>query len=249
MKNTKSLLLTTLASVAMVAGAQAQLVVFEEDFGALANATTITTSNTDLTYVRVGTGTGSIEAQNPSNFGAGASAVITGPTTTSLNGIGVGDTLDFDGNNSISFALDFRLTDTSGQVVFGLGTGNRFTGDSTFSTAQGLFWLQANGTTFQRRTSDWVDMTTLTINTNYSLLVEANTTTGLMTVSLNGSPIAEDVAVTTASITAPTGFRVYSVNGSDVEVDNISITAIPEPSSALLLGVGLLTLVLRRRCR
>jgi hypothetical protein len=134
-----------------------------------------------------------------------------------------------------------------------LGTGNSFTGNGTFTSNQGLFWLQADGSNFQRRTSGgaWVNVgggTTLAINTNYTLLVEINLTTGLMDISLNGVLLDDGVGVTNAAID-PTGFRVYSVSGSDVEIDNIVLTAVPEPASAALVfgGLGSMFWMIRRR--
>ena len=246
---TKMILLTAAFGLTS-ALALGQTTIFEENFGTFANGTSLSTSNTDLTYVRVGTQGGSIEAFNPSSFGSGASALITGPTGGSLNGLGVDNSLDFQGLDEISFALDFRISDSSGQIVFGLGDGNSFTSNLAFNTSQGLFWFQANGLDFQRRTSSsWESMTTLSLDTNYSLLIEANTTTNLMSISLNGSSIASDVAVTTSGID-PTGFRVYSVNGSNVELDNISITAIPEPGTLALVALtGVAAIVTLRRKR
>jgi PEP-CTERM putative exosortase interaction domain len=235
-----------------IAGANAQTIVFSENFGNLTDGTDISTSNTSLTYVRIGNGGGSIVAENPSSFGPGASAFITGPTNASLNGIGVQSTLDFHGASIITFSVDLRFTDLSGNVVIGLGSGGVFTNHNGFSTNDGLFWLQANGTNLQRRTSsNWVDISgvTLAVDTNYTLLVEVDVTAGQMDIWLNGSQVADGVGVTTASITDPTGFRIYSVNGSNVEIDNIVLTAVPEPASAVMLagGVGMILLNFRRK--
>lgn len=236
---------------AVIGAASAATTVFTESFGNLANGTTISTSNTSLTYVRVGTGGGSIVAASPSTIGSGSSAVITGPSNTSLNGVGVGSGLDFGGAGTVTLAFDFKLTDSSGAVVVGLGSGTTFTGNATFNTAQGLFWLQANGTNLERRTSTgWTNVgggTTLTVGTTYSLLVEANVQSGTMDIYLNGNLIDNDVAVTTSTVTAPDGFRIYSVSGSDIEIDNIALTAVPEPAAALLGSIGLIGLLRRRR--
>ena len=223
-------------------------VVFSEDFGTLANGTNITTGNTDLTYVRVGTQGGSITALSPSTVGSGSSLLMTGPSGGSLNGIGVGSGLDFGGQQIITMEFDFSFSTTTGTVVWGLGSGDRFTGNNTFSTNQGLVWFQVTGTTLQRRTSSaWTDVATgLAIDEPYSFLVSIDNASNLMHVFLNGSPVASGVAVTTENL-VPDGFRIYSVTGRDVEIDNILLTASPEPSTALLFGLGLLTLLRRRR--
>ena len=52
------------------------------------------------------------------------------------------------------------------------------------------------------------------------------------------------------STTAIDGIRVFnntSGSGNDVLFDNFTVTAVPEPSSAVLLGLGALALIFRRR--
>ncbi len=241
----KSIILS-MAAFAM-AGTTHATIVFSEDFGVLDNGTTITTSNTDLTYVRIGTQGGGIEALNPSTVGTGASALITGPTGGSLNGIGVGSELDFDSAPTITMAFDFKITDASGTVVWGLGSGSSFTGNAGFNTSQGLGWFQASGTDLQRREGgDWISMTDLSVNTAYAFFVSFNVADNTMSVTLDTDEIAENVPVTTPGVD-PDGIRIYSVNGSNIEVDNIELTAIPEPATALLGGLGLLALLRRRR--
>ena len=232
--------------------------VFQESFGDLPDGTTITTENTDLTYVRVGTQGGSIQAQNPSSFDAGASLFLSGPSGGSLNGIGA---FDLPSSEVYELAFDFRLANTDGTFVFGVGEGTSFTGNGTFNTNQGLFWLQVNGGELQRRTGSWVDLETLSTDTNYSIRVVANATesaiiydsiaiaSGSMSIFLNGSNIAEDVPVTTEL--SASAFRMYSVSGANYEIDNIAV-AIPEPSTyAALFGALALGMVvfLRRRRR
>jgi hypothetical protein len=252
---------TNLIALALVAGltitahGQTLQTVFFEDFGNLANTTTITTANTDLTYVRVGTGGGSIAALNPSSF-SGASALITGPSNTSLNGIGA---TGFDAEAIYEMSFDFRLSNTTGNMVIGVGDGNSFTGNTTFSTAQGLFWLQIIGGQLQRRTNSWVDVgDALSANTNYTLRVIANgsasdfnydstitLSAGRMDIYLGSTLIADNVAVTNSLDS--TAFRIYSVSGSTFELDNISISAIPEPSTyAGLFGLAVLGLAIYR---
>lgn len=259
MKKIKATLTALALSVGFAFTASGQMFqdLFNEDFASLTNGTTITTSNTDLTYVRVGTGGGSITAQNPSSF-SGASAFITGPSSTSLNGIGA---TGFDAQRIYEMAFDFRLGNTSGNMVFGVGDGSSFTSNNTFSTADGLFWMQVNGGQLQRRQgTSWNNVgDALAEATNYSIRIVANgsaesftydsnkaLSAGKMNVYLNGTNIASEVAVTN-SLSA-TAFRIYSVSGSNFEVDNITISAVPEPATyAAIVGLLALGLVLVRR--
>jgi len=262
MKKIKATLTALALSVGFAFTASGQMFqdLFNEDFGSLADGTTITTNNTDLTYVRVGTQGGSISIKNPSSFSSGASAVIIGPSGGSLNGVGATGLAPFP---IYEMAFDFRLGNTSGNMVFGVGDGSSFTGNTGFTTSQGLFWFQVNQGQLQRRTSAWVDVDdTLSIDTNYSIRIVANgsaesftydsnkaLSAGTMNVYLNGTNIASEVAVTN-SLSA-TAFRIYSVSGSNFEVDNITISAVPEPATYAaivgLLAVGLV--IVRRRMR
>jgi hypothetical protein len=228
--------------------------VFTEDFEGLTDGTDISTTNTELTYVRIGGGGGVIDAVNPGSFGTGASAIITQNTSSgSLNGIGVGSTLP--SSNVYTLAFDLRLTNLTGDVVIGVGAGTAFTGNGTFTTSQGLFWLQSDNGNFERRTSSaWVDVgggTTLALNTNYAMRIVANGSSSPLTypggslagntmdIYLNGALIDNDAPVTTNGLSA-NGFRMYQVNLGNFEVDNIQLytAAVPEPSTLGLAGVG-----------
>jgi len=256
---------STVHRVALMAtGSMQAAIVFSEDFGTLADGTTITTSNTDFTYVRTSTGSGAQapDAINPATVGTGASGFLQSPSG-SLTGVGVQSTLP--SANVYTFSVGFRFSDvTAGDIVFGVGSGAAFTGNGTFTTAQGLFWLQSDNGNFERRTSGWNDVgsgITFANATNYSLHVVANGSgasvnygsetlaAGTMDIYLNGVLVDDGVAVTN-SLSAD-GFRIYSVSGTGVEIDDVilwnSAEAIPEPSAALLGGLGLIALLRRRR--
>ena len=262
----KNLLSTFMASAALVGFASpvtAQTAEFSEDFGTIASGTTITTSNTNLAYVRTGSGAPSITAINPSSFGSGSSASIQA-TGGSLTGIGAKNTLT--SSNVYTLSVDFLISDVSaGDIVFGVGSGTAFTTANTFITSNGLFWLQSDSGNFERRTSSGWSNTGLTLqdNTSYSLHVVANGSSsdisyggtsvaaGTMDIYVDDALLADDRTVTN-SLQAD-GFRIYSVNGALAEIDNIALyasaVAVPEPGTyALLAGLlALASVMLRRR--
>jgi len=265
---TKLSLLFIFAAAMNIASSQAQVMVFQETFDDLPNNTALTTSNTDLTYVRIGTGGGTINATSPGFFGTGASASITQvSSSTSLNGIGVQSTLP--SSNIYTMAFDFRPLDLTGDFVIGVGAGSSITGNGTFTGAHGLFWLQSDSGNLQRRTSSaWSNIgagTTLSLNSNNLLHIIANGSAasasytggsvgaGKMDIYLNGTLLDDDVAVTTTGLNA-TGFRMYNVSKGDTAVDNITlwtgaVAPVPEPSSGALLVLGGVSLVAIRSLR
>lgn len=92
----------------------------------------------------------------------------------------------------------------------------------------------------------YVGITTSTFEGIYSITRTASTTYSL-TASMNGSTIS-------ATDVADQGWdnynRIFIRNGginNGFQVDDVSVTLIPEPSAAFLGGLGLLTLLRRRR--
>jgi hypothetical protein len=267
----KKTILSIFAVAVTIVSSQAQVMVFQETFDDLPNNTALTISNTDLTYVRIGTGGGTINATSPGFFGTGVSASITQATSNaSLNGIGVQSTLQ--SSNIYTMAFDFRPLDLTGDFVIGVGAGTSFTNNSIFTGAHGLFWIQSDNGNLERRIdSDWSDIgggTTLTLNSNNLLHIIANGSAasasytggsvgaGKMDIYLNGTLLDDDVAVTTSGLNA-TGFRMYNVSKGDTAVDNITlwtgavapVASVPEPSSGALLVFGGAALVAVRSLR
>jgi len=266
----KKYILSIFAAAVNIASSEAQVMVFQETFDDLSDGTALSTANTDLTYLRIGTN-GSIKATSPGFFGAGASASITQSAASgSLSGIGVQSTLL--SSNIYTMAFDFRPLDLAGDFVIGVGAGTSFTGNSTFTGSHGLFWLQSDNGNLQRRTSSaWSNIgggTTLSLNSNNLLHIIANGSAtsasytggsvgaGKMDIYLNGTLLDDDVVVTTTGLNA-NGFRVYNVNKGDTAVDNITLWAgavapvasVPEPSSGALLVLGGMALVAVRSLR
>ncbi len=240
----KKTLLTFLLSACLFVPLVAQE--FSENFDGILNEDNITTTNTDLTYVRVGTQGGSITSLNPGNF-TDASAVIIGPTGGSLNGFGVGSELT--PSEAYSFSMDIKVTNDSGNIVIGVGAGNRFTGNSAFATTQGLFWLRLHDGELQRRQgTSWVNTGyEYSVGDEFTLYIAANGSStdavldyngagndlnpGRMDIWINGTLVDEDVPVTNTGLES-TGFRVYSVNESNAEFDNIELFDLaPSPFS------------------
>lgn len=264
----KKTILSIFAVAVTIVSSQAQVMVFQETFDDLPNNTALTISNTDLTYVRIGTGGGTINATSPGFFGTGASVSILQATSNgALNGIGVQSTLP--SSNIYTMAFDFRPLDLTGDFVIGVGAGTSFTGNSDFTTAHGLFWIQSDSGNLERRTSSsWSNIgggTTLTLNSNNLLHIIANGSAasasytggsvgaGRMDIYLNGTLLDDDVAVTTSGINA-TGFRMYNVSKGDTAVDNITlwsgaVAPIPEPSTGAILVLGSVALVAVRSLR
>ncbi len=238
--------------------------IFSENFGSLSNNATITTSNTDFTYVRSGTG-GSVVALNPSNFGSGSSLNLGGSSGGSLTGVGVQTGLG--SNRLIDFSLDLRaINGTTGTLVMLMGSGNTFTTNNTFANNDLFFGLQITSGALQYRVSNaWSNVTggTITQDIGYNLRVVANGTANSvsygisdlvgasrMDIYLDGVLIGNDLSFT--NLQDASGFRIYQVNSSRrFEIDNISISnsvsSVPEPSALLLVGSIIGTGLLRRR--
>jgi hypothetical protein len=220
--------------------------VFSEDFGTLANGTTITTSNTDFTYVRVGSGGGSITALNPSTLSSGASMILAGPTSTSLNGVGVQTGLGLTSVAELSLKLKFDNAST-GTLFIGMGQGTTFTGNSVFSTSDLLFGVQSNAGILQYRTdSGWTNAGfTFASDTNYDLFIAADGAN--LQISVNGSPLSP-ISDSTNNQNGD-GFRIYAVSGAvNYEMDDI-IVQVPEPTGVALGGIGLVALAGIARAR
>ena len=262
-------ILSIFAVAVTIVSSQAQVMVFQETFDDLSDGTTLSTANTDLTFLRIGTN-GSIKATSPGFFGTGASASITQSASSgSLTGIGVQSTLQ--SSNIYTMAFDFRPLDLTGDFIIGVGAGASFTGNATFAGAHGLFWLQSDSGNLQRRLgTNWINVgvgTTLGLNSNNLLHIIANGSAasasytggsvgaGKMDIYLNGTLLDDDVAVN--AVLNATGFRMYNVLKGDTAVDNITlwtgavapVASVPEPSAGALLVLGGAALVAVRSLR
>ena len=263
-----SKLLLTLAGLTVTGSLSAQTLLFSENFGTLANGTTLTTANTSFTYVRVSTGANSsLTAQNPSSIGTGASGLLLS-TSGSLTGIG---TSGFSPLNLGTFNFSLQLPSTQGTFFFGLGTGGFFANNNTFSSADltAGFQITAAGQ-LQVRSSNTAFTsigTPLLAGTAYDFSIVFNNSGSAVTygggsvanatadVYINGVLVGDDVTINAAQATA-NAFRIYTTGAAATgayQVDNVALyngaVAIPEPSTVAIGMLGLAGMMALRRRR
>jgi hypothetical protein len=68
--------------------------------------------------------------------------------------------------------------------------------------------------------------------------------------SINGKSIANDLSIATAGnghATRFSKFWAYEINSNDLYIDNVRVSAVPEPASLVLLGLSGAALFMRRR--
>lgn len=213
---------------------------FSEFFGSLADGTTITTSNTNFTYVRVGSGGGSIEAESPNCFGDGTGSAmqIGGTISSSLNGVGVLDDT-FTASSFSVMTFKVRSSDMSaGDLVITMGDGSSYSGNSGFSSAELMWAIQSDAGNLEYRSSGWKNVgETLSDNTDYFFEVVSNRTgatvnytsngggsvaTGTMDLFMNESLVGDDLPMQSSQDAR--AFRIYQINGGAVYcVDDIKV--------------------------
>jgi hypothetical protein len=227
--------------------------IFSENFGTLADATALTTSNTAFSYIRVGTSTtantlvNEIIAKNPSSF-TGSSGLI-GAKGTSIS------TVDKTGLTSFSsgtFTFKFKTPSslTSAVLLSGVGSGASFGSANGFTGAQLSSAFQVSGTSLQiRDSSAWTAVQTVATSTIYTVVIVFNNTAGSLNYG-NSSILASNkcdlwvdgvlvgtYSAATASLAA-TAFRIYTTT-SEFEVDDIGVyNSLPAASGPTSINSG-----------
>jgi len=238
-------------------------VVASENFGTLANGTTITTSDTSLTYARVSAGANSLLYATNDQF-SGSSAVLLA-TSASLTGIGTSGLTAFTVG---TFNCSVFSSATLSTLAIFMGTGTTFTGNSTFAGADLTAGVQFVSGQMQTRNSAnvWANVGAVgfAANTVYNISIDFNDSASTVTygsqsvaagaadIWVNGTLFGDDVSIRGAQ--SVTAFRIYTTSSTaPLEIDNISlansISPVPEPSTLAFATFGGLAslFILRRR--
>lgn len=237
MKKFYSLLATVAMTATMVAQGTFGTPVFSEDFGTLTDATALSTSNTNFSYVRVGTSTtanswtNKIVAKEPSSFTG--SSMILGAKGGSVS---TTDKTGMTSFNKGAYTFKFKTASslTSSVLVSAVGTGASFGSTSGFTGSQLAAALQVNGTNLQVRAGGaWTTIQTVAVNTSYTVTVVFNNSGSDLTygagetlvnnkvhVYVDGEKKGEYNAATNSLAVA--AFRIYATTG-EFEVDDIAV--------------------------
>lgn len=139
-------------------------------------------------------------------------------------------------------AADERANSRFGMVAFGSGN-IQFYGGAVGGSQVGT---SVSNATIAGLVSGW-DITNLN---SYSFVATRTTaTTGVYDAFINGIEVASNIAYGfgTGGTNGEVNFEIINVSNGAGLYDDFSITTIPEPSAALLGGLGLLALLRRRR--
>lgn len=147
---------------------------------------------------------------------------------------------DYDDNN-------VATPTSSNFLVFAPVTGYDYTVQMTVNTTAlggggGESWFTVGFTSSQH---NWNGVDSSTIDTADLVRFNTNTTTTITYTRSGADLIAAGINYVGWVTDFPGGININSAN--QVSIDNFSLTAIPEPSAALIGGLGMLALLRRRR--
>lgn len=139
----------------------------------------------------------------------------------------------------------FQLLDSTGRVLFDMHISGGAAGWSVTDANENNVLLAASDTGHPGRNLDY------NFNSSDTLTVTINDATGDYTLTSTGHRgdtfTGGQIDMTTGG---PAAFAIYNNNGglgSDIQVNNLSETAVPEPASILFGGLSVFGLLLRRR--
>lgn len=158
---------------------------------------------------------------------SGQQATATSATFSSLAGIA--KSLN-QANESVSFTIDHGNIQNGGSI-------GAFVRDSSNNVVSTVFFN--GGDSVYRVTDASGSSSSLGIGFNSSAFTigfELNNTTGNYTLSVNGSNFIRNLNGTNINSISIFNNNAGAGSGADVLFNNITITAVPEPSSVLLLG-------------
>lgn len=177
----------------------------------------------------------SVTTGSGGEFNNGSDWALFGSGSQATRGIGgdlfVGQTVSIDlatlGVTSGTFVgVDFRQGSTTGIGYNFQGGGSNYGVFSSSGVTDSGVGFSASFKTISLTRDTATDYTLSIDGTNFASLTLANSTTAI-----------DEIRV----------FNDTSGGGNDVLFNNLNVTAVPEPSSAALLGLGGLALIFRRR--
>jgi hypothetical protein len=174
-------------------------------------------------------------------------------TDTNLNssfagGIGLGQSIASTSAADASFAQNQVLTLgslLSGDTIFAIGGINNVYGSGTYSDLIGLT-IGTNGVVASQNTAMYYFP-----GVTYDSVTAANNKVGTQVGGVNAAAQTGDFTQTmvmgSEGNTVDYGFATVSAGGTTPNFQAVNLTAVPEPSAALLGAIGVLGLLRRRR--